>query len=214
LKRRFSAADSSLTPWSRVLAVAITLNPGFAQTMFASGSSGTAMALSDRMDTRASCTSGTQRVISSNRSSPPVRIATIVGEGIRFAGLGPSAITRAMFQEYLTCSSVVPAVPWMVSVESPEMAAARCSEIQLLPVPGSPTSSRARSEASVTMARSTRESSPKNLRVMDTETVRPPRFASTVLPPVMYASTARGDSLQADGGLSLSACRNASNCSA
>ena len=82
-------------------------------------------------------------------------MATMVGEGIRFSGFGPSAMTRAMFHEYLMCSSVVPAVPWMVSVELPQMAAARCSESQLLPVPGSPTSSSARSEASVTMARST-----------------------------------------------------------
>ena len=69
------------------------------------------------------------------------------------SGLGPSAMTRAMFQEYLMCSSVVPAVPWITRVELPLMAAARCSLSQLLPVPGSPTSSRARSEASVTMAR-------------------------------------------------------------
>ena len=113
------------------------------------------MFLSDRIDTSASCTSGTQRVISSNRSSPPARIATIVGEGMRLCGVGPSAITRAMFHEYLMCSSVVPAVPWMTRVELPLMAAARCSLSQLLPVPGSPTSSRARSEARVTMARST-----------------------------------------------------------
>ena len=40
-------------------------------------------------------------------------MATIVGDGIRLLVVGPSAITRAMFQEYLMCSSVVPAVPWM-----------------------------------------------------------------------------------------------------
>ena len=58
-------------------------------------------------------------------------MAIIVGEGIRFSGVGPSAITRAMFQEYLICSSVVPAVPWIVIVELPPSAAARCSESQL-----------------------------------------------------------------------------------
>ena len=142
------------------------------------------MALSDRIDTSASCTSGTQRVISSNRSSPPLRIATIVGDGIRFSGRGPSAITRAMFHEYLMCSSVVPAVPWMVSVELPLIAAARCSDSQLLPVPGSPTSSRARSEASVTIARSTMPSSPKNLRVIGTSTALPSILALSVLPPM------------------------------
>ena len=41
----------------------------------------------------------------------PAFIATIVGEGIRLSGVGPSAITRAIFHEYLMCSSVVPAVP-------------------------------------------------------------------------------------------------------
>ncbi len=77
------------------------LKPGRANTMFASGSSGTAMFLSDRIETSASCTSGTQRVISSNRSRLPLRIAIIVGDGIMFSGFGPSAITRAMFHEYL-----------------------------------------------------------------------------------------------------------------
>ena len=94
-------------------------------------------------------------------------------------GFGPSAMTRAMFHEYLICSSVVPAVPWMVFVESPQIAAARCSESQLLPVPGSPTSSSARSDASVTIARSTRLSSPKNFRVMGTSTFLPPMVAFT-----------------------------------
>ena len=50
------------------------------------------------------------------------------------------------------CSSVVPAVPCTISVESPLIAAARCSESQLFAVPGSPTSISARSEASVAMA--------------------------------------------------------------
>ena len=78
----------------------------------------------------------------------------MVGDGIRLSGRGPSAITRAMFHEYLMCSSVVPAVPWMSRVESPEIAAARCSETQLLAVPGTPSKSRARSVASVEIATS------------------------------------------------------------
>ncbi len=97
----------------------------------------------------------------------------MVGDGIRFSGVGPSAMTRAMFQEYLMCSSVVPAVPWIVIVELPLIAAARCSESQLLPVPGSPTSRRARSDARVTIDRSTMPSSPKNLRVIGTSTLLP-----------------------------------------
>jgi hypothetical protein len=120
------------------------------------------------METSESCTSETQRVISSNRKMLPCRIAIMQGDAIMFSGRCPSAITRAMFQAYLICSSVVPAVPWMVRVEQPEIAAARCSESQLLPVPGSPTSRSARSLASVTIDRSTMESSPKNLRVIGT----------------------------------------------
>ncbi len=92
-------------------------------------------------------------------------------------------MTRAMFHEYLMCSSVVPAVPWMVRVERPLMAAARCSESQLFPVPGSPRSSRARSEARVTMARSTIERSPKNFGVMGTDFFTPEIFTSSVVPP-------------------------------
>ena len=184
MNRRFRAAESSFTPWSRVFAVAMTLNPGRANTMVSPGSSGTAIALSERTDTSASCTSGTHRVSSSNRSSPPARIATIVGDGMRVWAVGPSAITRAMFHEYLMCSSVVPAVPWMVNSDVPETAAARCSDSHDLPVPGSPTSSSARSEARVTIARSTTPSSPKNLRVMGTSTALPAIFAWMVLPPV------------------------------
>ena len=124
-----------------------------------------------------------------------------------FSGCGPSAITRATFHEYLICSSVVPAVPWIVSVEQPLIAAARCSDSQLLPVPGSPTSSSARSLASVTIARSTSESSPKNLRVIATSIGLPSIVAlSGFAVPTMYASTERGDSFHALGGVSASFC--------
>ncbi len=107
---------------------------------------------------------------------------------------------------------MVPAVPWIVSVEQPLMAAARCSESQLLPVPGSPTSSNARSLASVTIARSTIASSPKNLRVIGTSTCLPSIVALIGFAvPVMYASTDRGDSFHALGGVSLSCCFSASS---
>jgi hypothetical protein len=41
----------------------------------------------------------------------PLRMAIMHGDAIMFSGLGPSAMMRAMFHEYLICSSVVPAVP-------------------------------------------------------------------------------------------------------
>ena len=55
LKRRLRAADMSLTPRSRVLAVAITENPLAAGTSVAS--SGTEMRFSERSEISASCTS-------------------------------------------------------------------------------------------------------------------------------------------------------------
>ena len=92
------------------------------------------------------------------------------------------------------------------------MAAARCSDSQLLPVPGSPTSSRARSEASVTMARSTMASSPKNLRVIGTSTalavdLRLERLAADDV----SRARQRGDSRHGLGGVSGSFCRSASS---
>src|SRR5205814_8515428 len=56
-------------------------------------------------------------------------------------------LTIATFHEYLIWSSVVPAVPWITWVLLQEIAAARSSASQLLPVPGSPMSSRPRSLA-------------------------------------------------------------------
>ena len=52
LNRRFNAADISLTPLSRVLAVAITEKPFWAGT--SSPSSGTLIRFSERMEIRAS----------------------------------------------------------------------------------------------------------------------------------------------------------------
>ena len=63
-------------------------------------------------------------------------------------------------------SSLVPAVPWTSRVESPEMAAARCSETQVLAVPGTPSRSRARSVARVATAISMRRRLPMYLGVI------------------------------------------------
>ena len=52
-------------------------------------------------------------------------------------------------------SSAVPAVPWTSRVESPEIAAARCSDNQDFAVPGTPSSSSPRSVARVATATST-----------------------------------------------------------
>ena len=51
-------------------------------------------------------------------------------------------------------SSGVPEVPWTSSVDRPEIAAARCSDTQDLAVPGTPSSSSARSVARVATATS------------------------------------------------------------
>ena len=51
-------------------------------------------------------------------------------------------------------SSAVPAVPWMSNVDDPLIAAARCSDTQDLAVPGTPSSSSARSVAMVATATS------------------------------------------------------------
>ena len=93
LNRRRSALDSSLMPRSRSLAVAIRLNPWTAATSVSS--SGTGRTFSDRIVTRASCTSDGMRVSSSMRTSRPARIARYTGLGTRAASLGPSASRRA-----------------------------------------------------------------------------------------------------------------------
>ena len=59
-------------------------------------------------------------------------------------------------------SSVVPALPWMVSVLSPEIAAASSSLSQLLAVPGSPISISPRLVASATTQRSSIARRPTN----------------------------------------------------
>lgn len=97
LKRRLRAADISETPRSRRLAVAMTVKPGAAETTASSVavSSGTLTRRSDRIDTSASCTSGRQRVISSTRTTRPVRMAESTGESTRAPELGPCASNSA-----------------------------------------------------------------------------------------------------------------------
>ena len=58
------------------------------------------------------------------------------------------------------CSSVVPAVPCITFVESPFIAAAKCSDNHDFAVPGSPIKSKALSVTSVAMAISTSLSLP------------------------------------------------------
>src|SRR5690242_9069112 len=167
LKRRLSAEDRSLTPRSRLLAVAMIEKPGLAKTMLSPvvellSSSGTEMYFSERMEIRASWTSLVERVSSSKRPMAPVSMAVMIGEGIIDSRDWPLAMTMETFQEYLMWSSVVPAVPWTTRVELREIAAESSSASQLLPVPGSPMSSRPRSEARVTMERSTKLRSPNH----------------------------------------------------
>ena len=93
LNRRRSADERSLTPRSRSLAVAITLNPLAACTSVPS--SGTGRVFSERIVMRASWTSDGIRVSSSMRAILPSRIAVSTGDGTRAAGDGPSASRRA-----------------------------------------------------------------------------------------------------------------------
>ena len=87
LNRRLSADDRSLTPLSRLLAVAITLKPGRACT--SESSSGMGSVFSDRMVMRASCTSAGMRVSSSMRTSEPASMARITGPGTSAAAARP-----------------------------------------------------------------------------------------------------------------------------
>jgi len=65
---------------------------------------------------------------------------------------------------------------WIKSVESPEIAAARCSETQLLAVPGSPTNKSARSVANEAIAICTRRGLPTYFGVIPTSPALPPRM--------------------------------------
>ncbi len=83
----------SLTPRSRVLAVAMIEKPLLAGTSVAS--SGTEMRFSERMEMSASCTSAAQRVISSKRASVPDSMARKIGLLMRASWLGPLAMSIA-----------------------------------------------------------------------------------------------------------------------
>ena len=96
LNRRFNAADISLTPRSRVLAVPITLNPRFAyRVRWAASSSGMDKVRSESTDSIESCTSGAHRVISSKRTTLPSDMPRWTGAGTRDFRVGPSASSIA-----------------------------------------------------------------------------------------------------------------------
>lgn len=120
------------------------------------------MYFSERIEISASWTSLVDRVSSSKRPMVPVSIAVMIGEGIIDSRDWPLAITMDTFHEYLMWSSVVPAVPCTTWVELRQIAADSSSASQLFPVPGSPMSSSPRSEARVTMERSTKLRSPNH----------------------------------------------------
>src|SRR5690606_40327765 len=131
LKRRLSADDRSLTPRSRLLAVAMTEKPGLAKTMLSSSSSGIDTYFSDRIEMSASCTSLVARVSSSNRPITPCSIAVMIGDGIIDSRDWPLEIAMDTLHEDLMWSSVVPAVPCTPSVELRQMAADSSSASQL-----------------------------------------------------------------------------------
>src|SRR6202021_559589 len=81
--------------------------------------------------------------------------------------------------------------PCTSSVESPETAAARCSDTHVLAVPGTPSSSSARSVASVATATSIRRRLPTYFGVIT--------VPSAAAPPSRYVVTAHGDSRQPGG---------------
>ena len=83
LKRRLSAALISLTPRSRVLAVAMTLNPSRANTMRVRRRSAPGSPAPGRTAATAgeSCTSSGQRVISSKRTTLPSAMPRSSGAG-------------------------------------------------------------------------------------------------------------------------------------
>ena len=142
------------------------------------------------------------RVNSSTRAIVPFSIARITGLGTR-----PAARTLRQQQR------VVPAVAHGLlrrargalhhQREAPQIAAARCSLTQLLAVPGTPSSSSARSVASVATATSISRRSPMYLA----DTAVP----SGSVPPSKYVQTAQGDSRQLGGRGRVSARANASS---
>ena len=141
LKRRLSADDSSLTPRSRLLAVAMTLKPLRAWTSVLSSAIGQRLLRQD----------GDQRVLHVGRDPrqllEPRDMPALHGEhdGRRHQ----RSHRRPLGQQ----QGVVPAiadgllggarpVPCTSRVESPEMAAARCSDTHDFATPGKPSSSK------------------------------------------------------------------------
>src|SRR5215204_4172248 len=100
-------------------------------------------------------------------------------------------------------SSGVPAVPCTRSVESPEMAAARCSETQDLAVPGTPRSNNARSVTRVATATSINRREPTYFGLII--------VPSDNGPPIRYRTTAQGDSRQCGGRGWSSTCSKAAS---
>ncbi len=92
-------------------------------------------------------------------------------------------------------------MPCTKSFESPETAAARCSESQLLAVPGAPKSKRARSVARVATATSMSRRLPMYLGVISNPL--------SSFPPITYWTAAHGESFQF-GGLGLRSTRASS----
>jgi hypothetical protein len=90
-------------------------------------------------------------------------------------------------------------------VESPEIAAARCSLTHDLAVPGTPRRRRARSEARVAMAISIKRFEPTYFAVIS--------VPSAAVPPNRYVATDAGDNFQFGGfGRSSPAINEASSC--
>ena len=93
LKRRCKALESSFTPRSRSLAVAMMLKPRVACTSVLS--SGMGKVFSERIVIKASCTSDGMRVSSSIRTNWPCCMPCITGLGTKARSEGPSAKRRA-----------------------------------------------------------------------------------------------------------------------
>ena len=87
----------------------------------------------------------------------------------------------------------MPAVPWTSRVESPLIAAARCSESQVLAVPGGPSSSSARSVASVATNQFLLAVNPKVPAASFKEFID---YARRADPPLAYASGGNGSQHQ------------------
>jgi hypothetical protein len=161
LKRRLSALDSSFTPLSRLLAVAITEKPRTACTSLPS--SGMGKSFPDSTVISVSCTSAGMRVSSSTRAILPRRMACTSGLGTSALSDGPWASSSGVVPAVAQLLFAGAAVPWISMVESPLTAADRCSDTHDLAVPGTPYSSSARSVASVDTAISIRRGLPMYL---------------------------------------------------